>query len=117
MSGRIVGGTGESPELGGSPQGVQSVEMMNNLTEQQMKRIALLRKNALFVGTARGGETAAVISSITSTCRRHEINPQAYLTQLLAGLPSTPVSQLDQWLPDRWKAAQAARAAESSDPD
>ena len=55
--------------------------------------------------TARGGETAAVISTITSTCQRHEINPQVYLTQLLAGLQTTPISQLDQWLPDRWKAA------------
>ena len=65
-----------------------------------------LRKNALFVGTVRGGETAAIISSITSTCQRHEINPQVYLTQLLTGLQGTPISQLDQWLPDRWKAAQ-----------
>jgi transposase len=63
----------------------------NNLAKQQMKRIALLRKNALFVGATRGGETAA----ITSTCQRHEINPQVYLTQLLTGLQDTPVSQLD----------------------
>lgn len=84
-----------------------AVPIHNNLAEQQMKRIALLRKNALFVGTARGGETAAIISSITSTCQRHGINPQVYLTQLLAGLQDTPVSQIEQWLPDRWKAAQA----------
>jgi transposase len=83
-----------------------AVPLHNNLAEQQMKRIALLRKNALFVGTVRGGETAAVISTITSTCRRHDINPQVYLTQLLTGLPDTPLSQLDRWLPDQWKAAQ-----------
>lgn len=88
-----------------------AVPIHNNLAEQQMKRIALLRKNALFVGTARGGETAAIISTITSTCQRHEINPHVYLTQLLAGLQSTPVSQLDQCLPDRWKAAQAASSS------
>jgi len=75
----------------------------NNLAEQQMKRIALLRKNALFVATLNGGDTAAVISSLTSTCHRHEINPQTYLTQLLANLPTTPVSRLDEWLPDQWK--------------
>jgi hypothetical protein len=85
---------------------VYSVEVMNNLAEQQMKRIALLRKNALFVGIVRGGETAAVISTITSTCRRHQINPQVYLTQLLMGLQDTPMSQLERWLPDRWKTAQ-----------
>jgi transposase len=72
-----------------------------------MKRIALLRKNALFAGSLRGGETAAILSSFTSTCRRHNINPQAYLTQLLANLPDTPVSQLDQWLPDEWQKTHA----------
>jgi transposase len=90
-----------------------AIPIHNNLAEQQMKRIALLRKNALFVGTVRGGETAAIISTLTSTCQRHEINPQTYLTQLLASLPSTPVSQLATWLPDHWKAAQANRAAAS----
>ena len=83
-----------------------AVPIHNNLAEQQMKRIALLRKNALFVATPRGGETAAILSSFTSTCRRHEINPQAYLTQLFANLPDTPISQLDPWLPDQWKAAR-----------
>ncbi len=74
----------------------------NNLAEQEMKRIALLRKNALFVGPGRGGETAAILSSLTSTCRRHGINPQAYLTQLLVNLQDTPMSRLDEWLPDQW---------------
>jgi transposase len=78
------------------------VPLHNNLAEQQMKRIALLRKNALFVATPRGGETAAILSSLTSTCWRHGINPQAYLTQLLANLPDTPISQVDRWLPDEW---------------
>jgi len=83
-----------------------AVPIHNNVAEQQMKRIALLRKNALFVATARGGQTAAILSSLTSTCRRHDINPQTYLTQLLTNLPTTPMSQLDQWLPDQWKANQ-----------
>jgi transposase len=90
-----------------------AVPLHNNLAEQQMKRIALLRKNALFVATVRGGNTAAVISSITSTCQRHGINPQVYLTQLLIGLQDTPISQLDQWLPDHWKAAHADRVPNS----
>jgi len=80
-----------------------AVPIHNNLAEQQMKRIALLRKNALFVATPRGGQTAAILSSLTSTCRRHELNPQTYLTQLLANLPATPTSCLDEWLPDVWK--------------
>jgi hypothetical protein len=62
----------------------------------------------------RGGETAAILSSLTSTCRRHDINPQAYLTQLLANLPDTPISRLDEWLPDRWKETAMPSAAVSS---
>lgn len=73
-----------------------------------MERIALLHKNALFVTTPRGGEIAAILSSLTSTCRRHGINPQAYLTQLLANLQDTPVNEIDRWLPGPWKRAQAA---------
>ena len=80
-----------------------AVPIHNNLAEQQMKRIALLRKNALFVATPNGGDTAAILSTLTSTCRRHDINPQAYLTQLLASIPDTPIGELDPWLPDEWK--------------
>jgi transposase len=87
-----------------------AVPIDNNISEREMKRVVLNRKNSLFVGNERGGQTAAILSSITSTCRRHEIDPQRYLTQLLANLPSTPISQLDQWLPDRWKMNQAIPA-------
>jgi transposase len=80
-----------------------SVPMDNNVSEREMKRIVLNRKNSLFVGNERGGETAAILSSLTSTCRRHGIDPQRYLTQLLTNLPATPISQISQWLPDHWK--------------
>jgi transposase len=75
----------------------------NNESEREMKRICLNRKNSLFVGNERGGATAAILSSLTSTCRRHGVDPQRYLTQLLTNLPTTPMSQIGQWLPDDWK--------------
>lgn len=78
------------------------VPIDNNASEREMKRIVLNRKNSLFVGNQRGGYTAAILSSLTSTCRRHAIDPQRYLTQLLTNLPGTPVSQLERWLPDHW---------------
>jgi len=94
-----------------------AVPIHNNLAEQQMKRIALLRKNALFAGSVRGGETAAILSSLTSTCRRHAINPQTYLTQLLANLPDTPPNRVDAWLPDAWqqRADQNEHPADQND--
>jgi transposase len=86
-----------------------SVPIDNNISEREIKRVVLNRKNSLFVGNQRAGHTAAVLSSFTSTCKRHDIDPQRYLTQLLTNLPGTPISQLDQWLPDVWKINQEKR--------
>lgn len=80
-----------------------AVPVDNNTSEREMKRIVLNRKNSLFAGSERGGRTAAILSSLTSTCRRHDIDPQRYLTQLLTNPPDTPVSRLDRWLPDEFK--------------
>ena len=86
-----------------------AVPIDNNVSEREMKRVVLNRKNSLFVGNARGGRTAAILASLTSTCRRHDIDPQLYLTQLLTNLPTLPISQLPQWLPDQWKTNHTAR--------
>jgi transposase len=89
-----------------------AVPIDNNVSEREMKRVVLNRKNSLFVGNPRGGRTAAILASLTSTCRRHDVDPQLYLTQLLVNLPATRTSDLPAWLPDQWKRLQAARAAD-----
>ena len=73
-----------------------------------MKRVVLNRKNSLFVGNARGGRTAAILATLTSSCRRHDLDPQLYLTPLLMNLPSARMRDLPAWLPDQWKRNQAA---------
>ncbi len=83
----------------------------NNVSEREMKRVILNRKNSLFVGNPRGGRTAAILASLTSTCRRHDIDPQIYFTQLLTNLSLTPDGDLSLWLPNRWKLDQRARLA------
>jgi transposase len=88
-----------------------AVPIDNNVSEREMKRVVLNRKNSLFVGNARGGRTAAILASLTSTCRRHELDPQLYLTQLLINLPTVQIRELSTWLPDQWKRTQAARTA------
>jgi len=93
-----------------------TVPIDNNVSEREMKRIVLNRKNSLFVGNARGGRTAAILASMTSTCRRHEVDPQLYLTQLLINLPTLPISQLPQWTPEQWKSHHAARLQCSQHP-
>jgi len=86
-----------------------AVSIDNNVSEREMKRVVLNRKNSLFVGNPRGGRTAAILASLTSTCRRHDIDPQLYLTQLLTNLSHARKSELPDSLPDQWKRLQAAR--------
>ena len=88
-----------------------AVPIDNNISEREMKRVVLNRKNSLFVGNPRGGRTAAILASLTSTCRRHDLDPQLYLTQLLMNLPTWPQRDLDAWLPDQWQLRHAARLA------
>jgi len=88
-----------------------AVPIDNNVSEREMKRVVLNRKNSLFVGNPRGGRTAAILASLTSTCRRHEVDPQLYLTQLLMNLPEVKVGELSDWLPDQWKIRHLARLA------
>jgi transposase len=93
-----------------------AVPIDNNVSEREMKRIVLNRKNSLFVGNPRGGRTAAILSSLTSTCRRHDIDPQLYLTQLLVNLPTLTISQLHTWLPDQWKIRNSAHLQSLQNP-
>ena len=81
-----------------------AVAIDNNVSEREMKRVVLNRKNSLFVGNPRGGRTAAILASLTSTCRRHDVDPQ-----LLTNLSQVRRSELHNWLPDKWKQLQAAR--------
>jgi transposase len=86
----------------------------NNVAEREMKRIAIGRKNWLFVGSPRGGQTAAVLFSFTSTCQRLDVEPWRYLRDVLERLPSHPPERLGELLPDEWARAQRAEAAEVS---
>jgi hypothetical protein len=80
----------------------------NNAAEREMKRIAIGRKNWLTVGSPRGGQTAAVLFSFTSTCQRLGVEPWAYLQDVLTRLPATPAGQVGDLLPDRWPATRQA---------
>ena len=93
-----------------------AVPIDNYVSEREMKRVVLNRKNSLFVGNPRGGRTAAILSSLTSTCRRHDIDPQLYLSQLLVNLPTLTISQLHTWLPDQWKIRNSAHLQSLQNP-
>jgi transposase len=74
----------------------------NNWAEREMKRIAIGRKNWLFLGSDRGGRTAAVLFSFVSSCQRHGLDPFRYLEDVLYRLPGLPAERLEDLLPDRW---------------
>lgn len=77
----------------------------NNIVEAGMKPVALGRGNWLFAGSIEGGQTAAIYMTLIQTCHRLGIDPFEYLKDVFTRLPSTPISEIDQFLPDRWKAA------------
>jgi hypothetical protein len=63
---------------------------------------AVGRKNWLFVGSDNGGRTAAVLFSMTASCKRHGIDPFRYLADVLRRLPTTTYDRLTELLPDVW---------------
>jgi transposase len=74
----------------------------NNAAEQQMKPIAVGRKNWLFFGSDRGGRTGAILFSMTRSAKRHGLNSFAYIEDVLARLPGIPVNRISELLPDEW---------------
>ena len=82
----------------------------NNAAERNLRPVAVGRKNYLFFGSDRGGETAAVLYSIISSAKRHGLDPWRYCCDLFTRLPTMTVSGLPELLPDHWKAAQARNA-------
>ena len=82
----------------------------NNAAERALKRVALGRKNWLFAGHDEAGESHARLYTLIAGAERHGVDPQAYLTSILAKISSTPLGELNQFLPDVWKADSLAQS-------
>lgn len=81
----------------------------NNAAERALKRVAIGRKNWLFAGHDAAAGNHARLWSLIASADRHGVDPQRYLTSVLAQIGQTPASDLPQFLPDRWKAADTAQ--------
>lgn len=83
----------------------------NNLSERTLRAIALGRNNWGVLGSASGGQTAAVLYSVVGTCKHLGIDPFGYLREALPALfalgEKPTVEQLQEWLPDRWLLRQS----------
>lgn len=90
-------------------QGYRAID--NNLSERTLRLIALGRNNGGVIGSEAGGETAAVLYTMTATCKHLGIDPFAYLRETLPALfalgEKPAAGPLLEWLPDRWLLRQA----------
>jgi transposase len=80
----------------------------NNAAERALKRVAIGRKNWLFAGNDAAAQNHARLWTLIATCERHAVDPQRYLTSVLATIGNTPADELVQLLPDIWKANDTA---------
>lgn len=85
--------------------------LTNNAAERQLRGIALGRKSWLFAGSDRGGERAAVMYTLIHTARLNDVDPQAWLADVLARINDLAIHRLDQLLPWNWKPTPAKLAA------
>ena len=75
----------------------------NNAAERALRGITLGRKSWLFCGSDRGGQRAAVMYSLIGTAKLNNVDPQAWLADVLARIAGHRVSRLDDLLPWNWR--------------
>lgn len=79
------------------------ISLDNNISERQLRIVALARKNILFVGNDVAGDHLAVLQSLVSGCELNGVNPQEYLTDVLIRIQTHPASRIDELLPHNWQ--------------
>lgn len=82
------------------------VPIDNNWIENQMRPVALGRKNWLFAGSLRAGQRAAAVMSLIQSAKLNGHDPHAYLKDVMEKLPSWPNSRIEELLPHRWQVAR-----------
>jgi len=85
--------------------------LSNNAAERALRGIALGRKSWLFAGSDRGGERAAVMFTLIQSAKLNNVDPQAWLADVLARIADHNIHSLDQLLPWNWKTEPARLAA------
>jgi hypothetical protein len=83
--------------------------LTNNAAERALRGIALGRKAWLFAGSDRGGRRAAVMYTLIVTAKLNDVDPQAWLADVLARIAEMPQTRLAELLPWNWKAHQEQR--------
>jgi hypothetical protein len=85
--------------------------LSNNAAERALRGLALGRRSWLFAGSDRGGARAAMMYSLIMTARMNDVDPQAWLTDVLAHIADHPAQGLDELLPWNWQPRTRREAA------
>ncbi|NRB65263.1 MAG: IS66 family transposase, partial [Saprospiraceae bacterium] len=78
------------------------IEIDNNLIENAIRPLALGRKNYMFAGSHQGAQRAAMMYAFFGTCKALEVNPWAWLKDVLQRIPEHPVNRIQDLLPNHW---------------
>jgi transposase len=84
--------------------------LSNNAAERALRGIALGRKSWLFAGSDRGGQRAAAMYSLIVTAKMNDIDPQAWLADVLARIAEHPARDIDALLPWNWRPPAPSRS-------
>ena len=82
--------------------------LTNNAAERALRGVALGRKSWLFVGSDRGGLRAAIMYTLIGTAKLNDIDPQAWLADVLGRIADHPIQRLRELLPWHWRPATPA---------
>ena len=82
--------------------------MSNNAAERAIRGIAVGRKNWTFCGSDPGGRRAAAIYTLIETCKLNDVDPRAWLADILARLPDHPAKRITELLPWNWNQVAAS---------
>ena len=85
-----------------------AIDIDNNSIERQIRPVAIGRKNYLFAGSHEGAERAAILYSLIASCRLNNVNPQAWLSDVMARMHTHKITDIRELLPDRWSPAAGA---------
>ena len=82
--------------------------LSNNAAERAMRGVALGRRSWLFAGSDRGGQRAAAMYSLITTAKMNDVDPQAWLADVLSRIAEHPAHRIDELLPWNWQPPAAA---------
>jgi transposase len=77
--------------------------LTNNAAERALRGFALGRKSWLFAGSERGADRAAVMATLIMTAKLNDVDPQAWLADVLAHINDHAIQRLDELLPWNWQ--------------